>query len=235
MATDYLISNPSSRPAHSEDLRRAVGCLCEVRNPDSNRLIFLARVRNFDGRAVTVLPTGGRETPPVLYNAEYKLVLRIPDSPALVWRGLICGSTRSFWKLDHLSRCHHKEQRGNFRQPIQARATALCINALYPGAPVSSEAYYSRTCRVLDISLGGIQLQCEDLYSPGDYLAIMNLYLESSSSRPFLFTVRIRWAEQIPGQRFCRCGCSFEPMSVQEEDRLCAAILSLQREDIAAH
>ena len=88
---------------------------------------------------------------------------------------------------------------------------------------------------VLDISLGGLQLQCEDSYAPGDHLAVMNLYLDPTSSRPFLFSVQVRWASKVPNQRLYRCGCSFEPMSVQNEDRLCAAILNLQRADIAAH
>ena len=235
MATDLSIFKQPPSPPHYDDLHSAVGCLCEVRNPNSNHLIFLSRVQKFDGHALTVLPAGGREAPPVLYNTEYKLVLRIPDAPMLVWRGSICGSTRSFWKLDRLVRCHHEELRGSFRQPIQQRAKVLCVNALYPGTSTGNDTYYARMCRILDISLGGLQLQCEDLYTSGDHLAVMDLHLDPTSSRPFLFTVQVRWSAQVPDQRFCRYGCAFEPLSVQDEDRLCAAILNIQRADIATH
>lgn len=235
MATDLSMLKQPPLPPYYEDLHRAVGCLCEVRDPSSNRLIFLSRVQRFDGHAVTVVPTGVREAPPVLYNTEYKLVLRIPDVPMLVWRGSICGSTRSFWKLDRLARCHHEELRESFRQPIQQRANVLCVNALYTGATARKDVYYARMCKVLDISLGGLQLQCEDPYTPGDYLTVMDLYLDPTSSRPFLFTVRVRWSAQVPDQRLNRCGCAFEPLSTQDEDRLCAAILNIQRADIATH
>ena len=235
MAAEFSTLAQAPSPPYYDDLRKAVGCFCEVRNPNSNQLIFLSRVQRFDGNAVTVVPTGSREAPPVLYNTEYKLVLRIPNAPTLVWRGMICGSTGSFWKLDRLTRCHHEELRKSFRQTVQKRTNILCLNALYPGAPTKSEACYARMGLVLDISLGGLQLQCEDSYAPGDHLAVMNLYLDPTSSRPFLFTVQVRWTSKVPNQRLYRCGCSFEPMSVQNEDRLCAAILNLQRADIAAH
>ena len=134
-----------------------------------------------------------------------------------------------------MTRVHHEELRKGFRETVQKRTNILCLNALYPGAPTKSEACYARMGLVLDISLGGLQLQCEDSYAPGDHLAVMNLYLDPTSSRPFLFTVQVRWTSRVPNQRLYRCGCSFEPMSVQNEDRLCAAILNLQRADIAAH
>ena len=165
MAAEFSTLAQAPSPPYYDDLRSAVGCFCEVRNPNSNQLIFLSRVQRFDGNAVTVVPTGSREAPPVLYNTEYKLVLRIPNAPTLVWRGMICGSTRSFWKLDRLTRCHHEELRKSFRQTVQKRANILCLNALYPGAPTKSEACYARMGLVLDISLGGLQLQCEDSYA----------------------------------------------------------------------
>lgn len=215
----------------SVELQRAVGCLCEVRKLD-NALVFLGRISAFDGRAITVLPTGGKEAPPVIYNDTFKLVLHITGEPALSWTGKICGSTRSFWRLDHMIRCHFREQRTAFRQTVNLRANVLCINALYPDATPHADQLYARLCRVMDVSLGGIQLRGQDLYRPGDHLLLMNLWLIEGAEQPFVFTTCVRWSEQISRME-CRYGCAFERMNIRDEDRLCAAILELQRSDIA--
>lgn len=148
--------------------------------------------------------------------------------------GNICGSSRSFWKLNRLVSCHRKEQRVNFRQPVSLRANALCINALYPGSPRGKDEYFARLCKVVDVSLGGIQLRGQDVYQPGDHLLLMNLWLDQSQSQPFVFTVQVRWSAPISTVE-TRLGCSFESMSIRDEDRLCAAILELQRLDLASH
>lgn len=233
MGIELSTLSPSFEPVLYTDLQNTRGCLCEIRNPESNLLIFLGRVRSADEDSITVVPAGGREAPPTIYKAEYKLVLRIPGQQTLVWRGVVAGSSRSFWKFADLVQYHHQEQRGAFRQPVQKQARVLCINRLYPGAPMDQEVYYARLCRVLDISLGGLLLQSEDLYASGDHLAVMDLWLDEGLRRPFLFTVQVRWSSRVPNQRFCRCGCAFEAMTLREEDRLCATILNLQRKDIA--
>lgn len=222
-----------SQEASPAELREAVGHLCEVRK-SNNTLVFLGRVQGLDGSALVVCPAGGREAPPVIYNDEFKLILHIPRKSALVWVGKICGSSRSFWKLGGLFKCHRKEQRINFRQPVSLRANALCINAMYPGSPRGEETYYARLCKVVDVSLGGVQLRSQDRYRSGDHLLLTNLWLDRSQPQPFVFTVQIRWAEQISSME-SRFGCFFEPMSIRDEDRLCAAILELQRVDIASH
>lgn len=231
--TDSQKKPGESQQASSAELREAVGHLCEVRKPN-NTLVFLGRVQGLDGKALSVWPTGGREAPPVIYNDEFKLILHVPQKAALVWTGNVCGSSRSFWKLDNLVKCHRKEQRVNFRQPVSLRANALCINAIYPDSPPGEDLYYSRLCKVVDVSLGGIQLRGQDHYRPGDHLLLTNLWLDQSQPQPFVFTVQIRWAEQISSMEW-RFGCFFESMSIRDEDRLCAAILELQRMDIASH
>lgn len=215
------------------ELREALGHLCEVRRSNDNNLIFLGRVQGADSGALVVWPAGGREAPPVIYNDEFKLILHIPQKPALVCLGNVHGSSRSFWKLGNLSKCHRKEQRVNFRQPVSLRANALCINALYPDRPRGSDQYYSRLCKVVDVSLGGVQLRSQDRYRSGDHLLLTNLWLDASQSQPFVFTVQICWVQPVNTVE-SRFGCFFEPMSIRDEDRLCAAILELQRLDIAS-
>lgn len=215
------------------ELPQAVGCLCEVRRPD-NQLIFLGRVQNFDGRAVIVVPTSAREAPPVIYKDEFKLIFRIYHHVPLVWRCAVSGSTRNFWKLDCLNPYYRKEHRSTFRQPVNLRARVLCVNPLFPGGTLKNEENFAKLHKVLDVSLGGLQLEGEELFHPGDYLLVMDLFLDGSVPRPFVFIVQVRWAESV-GRRSARCGCTFLPMSAAEEDRLCAAIFKLQRQDISSH
>lgn len=229
---------PKGRDAESSkasptELREAAGHLCEVRKPEDNRLIFLGRVQGVDNGALVIWPAGGREAPPVIYNSEFKLILHIPQKSALVWLGNVQGSSRSFWKLGNLFKCHRQEQRVNFRQPISLRANALCVNALYPEKPRGADQYYARLCKVVDVSLGGVQLRSQDRYRPGDHLLLTNLWLDASQPQPFVFTVQIRWAQAVNTVEH-RYGCCFEPMSIRDEDRLCAAILELQRIDLAS-
>lgn len=215
------------------DLREAVGHLCEVRKPNDNKLVFLGRVQGTDIGALAIFPAGGREAPPVIYNDDFKLILHIPRKSTQVWLGKIHGSSRTFWKLGSLSKCHQREQRVNFRQPVSLRANALCINALYPESARGEAQYYARLCKVVDVSLGGVQLRSQDRYRPGDHLLLTNLWLDESQPQPFVFTTQICWAQPV-NKVETRFGCFFESMSIRDEDRLCAAILELQRLDLAS-
>ena len=220
---------PPTKPQHAKELRETVGHLCEVRKPN-NTLVFLGRVKSYDGASLCILPTGGRGAPPVIYNDEFKIILHVPNRPSLAWMGHITGSSPSFWMLGKLTSCHQSEQRVSFRQPVALRANLLCINALYPNGPRGKDEYFSKVCKVVDVSLGGVQLRGPDFYRPGDHLLLTNLYLDKA--RPFVFTLHVRWAAQVSPVE-AHLGCSFENMTVRDEDRLCAAILELQRQDIA--
>lgn len=236
-----MSSHPISSPIQAvmenlrllRELHQATGCLCEVRKPD-NQLVFLGRVQNFDGRAVIVVPVSAREVPPVIYKDEYKLIFRVHQHPPLTWRCVVSGSSQRFWRLDCLNPCHREEHRSNFRQPVQLWARVLCVNSLFPGKSLRGMEDRAKPCKVLDVSLGGLRLRGEELFEPGDYLLVMDLFLDSSAPRPFVFTVQVLWSESL-GRQDTRCGCSFLPMSTAEEDRLCAAIFNLQRQDIASH
>lgn len=220
---------PPAKTQTSKELLDAVGHLCEVRRPN-NTLVFLGRVKSYDGASLCILPTGGRDAPPVIYNDEFKLILHSPNHPSLAWLGRVTGSSPAFWMLGKLTSCHQSEQRVTFRQPVSLRANLLCINALYPGGPRGKDEYFSRICKVVDVSLGGVQLRGPDFYRPGDHLLLTNFCLEKD--QPFVFTLRVRWAAQVSPVE-AHLGCSFEHMTTRDEDRLCASILELQRQDIA--
>lgn len=213
-------------------LRSSVGSRCEVRGAD-NTLVFLGHIIKYEGLAITIYPIGGGEVPPVIYNTEFKVVIHTPGRPALVWMGQICGSSQYFWMLDHLELLHYSELRACFRQPVSLPAKVLCVNSLYPGLPRRLPAR-AIPCQVLDISLGGLQFRCRTGFSKGDQVFLSDLFLKGPYQPPFAFTCQIRWisswerGESLYGARFGH-------VTSQEEDRLCAAILNLQRADLTAH
>lgn len=216
------------RRAAAAELRNSVGSRCELRNHDNN-LIFLGRIHSFDGTAITIYSAAGRELPPVIFNTEFKLIIRIPGRPALVWGAQVCGSTPGFWKLDHLVRFHFSEHRSHFRQPVSIPARVTKIEN-----PLIQAETAPTDCRILDISLGGIQLKSRERFERGDWLQVSDAMLASKQPRPFSFTGQVCWADRQGGGEFL-FGVRFAPMGMGEQDRLCSAIFSLQRMDLQSH
>ncbi|BDF72449.1 hypothetical protein CE91St41_34310 [Oscillospiraceae bacterium] len=229
---DQSPMEPAAPPPPS--LGQIVGARCELRSQEDNSLVFLGRIQGFDGRAVTVYAAAGGEVPPVIYNTPFKLVIRAPGRSALVWRGKICGSARGFWKLDQLSVFHYAEHRAHFRQPVSLPARVLCINSLHGSSPRRFSPSLLQPCRVMDVSLSGVRLRCREAFVRGDWLLLTGLDLLSDGEPPFAPTCRVCWADRLQGNEFL-FGCSFSPMGLQEQDRLCAAIFTLQRRDIFSH
>lgn len=209
-----------------------------------NDLVFLGKVRDFDGKALTVVNTAGVQVPPVIYNSEWKIFIRTAlqgrKLHTTVVSGLICGSSRYLWKLDKLTRFKFDEQRSSFRQKVDAPATALCVNSIYrPGELHGNEAVKAKAkeaavpCRVVDISLGGLQMYCSERYSSGDYVLVSDAFLLPNEDA-FAFTCQIRWADRANPREFY-FGCHFTNPTEAEQDRLCHVMFELQRMDIKNH
>lgn len=221
------------------DLHRAVGSRCELRSND-NSLIFLGRIRQFDGKAITVYSATGKELPPVIFNTEFKIIIRVPGRSAQVWKGQIVGSATGFWKLDHLVRFTYAEHRSTFRQPISISAKVCRTSD--PEARRKLMTYHEEMleeekrgapldCRVLDISLGGLQLRCRERYERGEWLEVTQLRLLPGNEPAFMLVGQVCWADRAGSAEFL-FGLRFAPMRMREQDRLCSAIFALQRLDL---
>jgi len=215
----------------AELLRRSVGCLCEVRSVETNAMVLLGRIRIYDGEILTIVSASGRELRPVIYNTEYKLVLHIPGIQAASWHGQICGSSRQIWMFDQVYCFHQEEQRDTFRQPLNRPAHVLDISDGYIPHFDKPKLAASKPCRIIDVSLGGLQIESAQMFRSGDRVMILNMTL-SDGGEPFSFKATVRWVSPIE-DGLARCGCSFESLSLRDENRLCAAILQIQRNDLA--
>lgn len=192
-----------------------------------NRLIFVGKVDSYQNEAVIIRDAKGDELPPVLYNRELKLRF-FQKRNNLVLQGKVCGSTRSFWKVDRLKSVFAKEQRAFFRQRISTDCEGMCARRTAYGG-TDKDAY---PCRVLDVSAGGIlvSLSRAEAYQVGDRLAVTGVRI-TPGEYAFDFNCRVRRVgEQELG--VTRYGCQFESLSSKEQDRLLRAIFIVQREEI---
>ena len=89
----------------------------------------------------------------------------------------------------------------------------------------------SNPCLIIDVSLGGLQIESAQMFRSGDRVMILSMTL-SDGGEPFSFKATVRWVSPLE-DGLARCGCSFESLSLRDENRLCAAILQIQRNDLA--
>lgn len=217
-----------------EELKSVIGYSCEVRSMN-NVLICVGRVHSLEDESITIVANNGLEMPRTIYNTLYKISIRKPGSSALVFGGLICGSTRSFWKLDRLELYQFKENRAYFRQPVSGQAYLVCINDLYkPIGQVEEVVVQAKFCRVLDISLVGVQIWIREAsFKVGDWLLLTDLLLSPDDNRRHKFVCQVCRSIK-DGRGGLVLGCRIELMNEREQNDLCSDIFALQRKDIQA-
>lgn len=210
----------------SSKLEKSIGATCEIRSL-KNDLYFIGRITEFDGRALTIMETSGNALPPIIYNTEIKLHVYAPDGEKLIFQGHVHGNGRTIWKIGALVDLKMAERREYFRQPILAKGVVLRVNKLHTidMPPVRYEPAVS--CVLLDVSYGGVLIQCEQAYLMGDWLALMNISL-LDEELPFAFLCKVRRVETID-RITCQYGCEFVNITQAERDRLCRCIFTIQR------
>lgn len=219
-----------------DELEGAVGSNCELRGAD-NLLVLLGVLERVEPEkgAITIASYEGN-MPPVIFNTPFKLIVRPRGEKNLVFNGKICGSSKLIWKLDCLSRYFFNESRNYFRQPTDTTVYATCINTLYRPTKESLEetVQHAKLCRVMDISLQGIQLRAkEEYFKEGDWLLLSKLVLISDQNRAHNFICKV-CRSGAAGRGEFMFGCQFDFLSDQQQDTLCTDIFTLHRQDIQA-
>lgn len=195
-----------------------------------NKLTFMGKISEFDGKVMCVEDASGRDTPSVLYNSKIKLrVFKSGGIPVVVY-GFICGSSESFWKLDRLESCDVSEKREHFRHGIFTGAKLFRTDGVNAagvprtvGAPIK--------CEVEDVSAGGVLIKCRESFQEGEVLLLSELVIAQDMS-PFTFACVVRRRRSPPEELDFLYGCQFEGMNPKEEDRLLKAILIDQRNNL---
>jgi len=201
-----------------------IGKTVEVLSMD-NKLNFMGRISSYDGSVMNVEEATGHNTPSVIYNQEIKLKVFSGGTPVIVY-GYICGSTSHFWRLDRLESCNVSEKREHFRHSLftTARVVKTGADGGAIGEPLS--------CRVIDVSAGGVLIRCREEYKVGDHLAIVGLEVVPEMES-FAFNCVIKRASKDEEELDHLYGCQFEGLKSKDEDRIMKAILMAQREKLS--
>lgn len=195
------------------------GKTVEVLSMD-NKLNFMGRISSYDGKAMNVEEATGHKTPSVIYNQEIKLKVFSGGAPVIVY-GYICGSTDYFWRLDRLESCNVSEKREHFRHSLFTTAKVVKTDAYGAvGEPL--------TCRVIDVSAGGVLIRCREEYKVEERLAIVGLEVVPEMES-FAFNCVVKRAERDEEELDYLYGCQFEGLRSKDEDRIMKAILMAQR------
>lgn len=204
------------------DLR--VGMIVEVMTV-KNILTFVGRVKAFNGEVLTIKESMDGELPPVVYNQEVKLRF-FQRGKSLVLRGQICGSTEWIWRVDRLESQFGAEHRMFFRQNVDLKAQAAQVEEADPSGQTPPERV---ACRIMDVSVGGLQLSSRKPFEEGARVRITEARI-AREMEPFTFVCRVQRMRQVGGNFLC--GCKFEDLSVKEEDQLLQAIFIAQRKEL---
>lgn len=200
------------------------GMMAEVMDPD-NRLIYVGRVERVHNGGVYIQEANDDTLPMVLVNKPVK-VRFYREADNIVLNGKVCGSTMKMWKIDRLESTFVREKRGFFRQSISIDIEARCGKC--PARDRPPEEYFP--CQVLDISAGGMLINCAGVFEEGDYLIVDQVPLVPKAPS-FAFQCQVRRAGEWK-KGVSRYGCQFESLSPKEQDRLLQAIFTIQREEI---
>lgn len=204
------------------DLR--VGMIVEVLTV-RNILTFVGRVKAFNGEVLTIKESMDGELPPVVYNQEVKLRF-FQRGKSLVLRGQICGSTEWIWRVDRLESQFGAEHRMFFRQNVDLKAQVAQVEEADPSGQTPPERV---ACRIMDVSVGGLQLSSRKPFEEGTRVRITEARI-AKEMEPFTFVCRVQRMRQVGGNFLC--GCKFEDLSVKEEDQLLQAIFIAQRKEL---
>ena len=200
-----------------EELLRLTGCLCEVLN-EENRLLFVGRLQRYDQRErMLCVEVRKRESTPrgVLYHAPVGVRLR-ERGEVILFRGLVERNASDFWRIAIQDVIATPERRENFRQPVNGAGTL--VDGQGRRLP----------CRLVDVSLGGVQIRCSAGYQEGEELALTFQLLEGGPQHQVLCVVRR--TVDAPGEHgMFGYGCSFRRLRPWQEDQLCRDIFALQK------
>lgn len=215
---------PGKEPKSEEKLYIEDGMRLEVLRSEDD-VAFMGRVKNFEGRTLTLVNDEGGDVPYVVYGTEIKLRGVWTGVGLVTYHGTVFGSTAESWMLGELSDWYGWERRSFYRQEVSVEARVL--RTYRASAASALELDVKVACRLLDVSACGVLLACSKaVFMEGDRLHVTNARL-LEGEEPFSFFCTVLRKEKA---RFNNLyGCRFEGLSVREQDRLARVVFRLQQ------
>ena len=198
----------------------------EVLNEDG-KFVFLGKVTDIDSDFIKIENSKGDSTPPAFYGAVVKLRGFLPGMRPINAQAQICGTAPDFWKLDHIQGMYTQENRASFRQRVSIDTMLIPANSIFGGS--STQPSTPLPCRILDISVGGVQISCREKLQEGDWLFLPEVSVVDDFP-PFSFTCVVRRrGENSTGFLY---GCQIDGLTPKEQEQLLRAIFAAQRLDL---
>lgn len=198
----------------------AVGAKVEVFD-GGPEVLFVGVVEDSGPGHVQVASAKGDEVPAVIFGSSVQLRSSLPGGKKQLVTGVIAGSSSYFWRLEELEGRIFQDNRRAYRQNISVTAKVLRTRErLADAAP----------CHVVNISEGGAQFTCEQIFSREEEICLMDLRL-TEGGVPFSPIARILRVEhsEVPHKPHVY-GCQFINMKSREQERLVEEIFVVQNE-----
>ena len=211
-------------PAPEEKLYIEDGMRLEVLRSE-NEVDFVGRVKDFEGRTLSLVNDNGGEVPYAIYGSEVKLRGVWTGIGLVTYHGTVFGSTPEMWKIGELAEWYGWERRSFYRQDISVEARVLRTYRAH--AASAHDLDVKVACRLLDVSASGSLIACSKaVFMEGDRLHVTNAKI-LPEEEPFSFYCTVLRVEKA---RFNNIyGCRFDGLSVREQDRLARAVFRLQQ------
>lgn len=196
---------------------------------EEGKLVFLGKVTDIDPDFIKIVNSKGDTTPPAFYGSSVKLRGFLPGMRPINAQGKVCGTAPDFWKLDQIQGMYTHENRANFRQRVSIDTILLPANGIFGSTLKLHQNNHPIPCRLLDISVGGVQISCREKLQEDDWIFLPEVPLVEDYP-PFSFTCVIRRrSENSTGYLY---GCQIDGLTPKEQEKLLRAIFAVQRLDL---
>ena len=211
-------------PKPEEKLYIEDGMRLEVLRSEDD-VAFMGRVKDFEGRTLTLVNDEGGDVPYVVYGTELKLRGVWTGVGLVTYHGTVFGSTADSWMIGELSDWYDWERRSFYRQDVSVEARVL--RTYRSNAASAYDLDVKVACRLLDVSASGVLLACSKaVFRVGDRIHVTNAKIvEGEESFSFYCTILRKEKARFNNLY----GCRFEGLSIREQDRLARAVFRLQQ------
>lgn len=209
-----------------------IGMRLEVLD-EHNRLKFVGMVVDLDNDMIKITDIGTQDVPPMVHGTEIRLRGFAPGMRLLNGIGYISGTTADYWRLERLTFTQTVDMRSSYRHRLNADAEVMLANDIFGSENTESNRSTEKfPCRVLNVSMGGLQFSCREKFEVKDYVLVRGLQItpEIEDSMKFTFTCRIlRVSEILVGYTY---GCELVGLEAKEQEELTHTIFQAQRMEL---
>lgn len=199
------------------DLELYSGMRVEVTAPDG-RLLFVAKLLGLRGDQGELHPY----SEPAVSQESEPLPVKIRgysdhDRKAVCMEGVITRTPRDTWAVEELTVSRISNDRAFFRLETNINATATMFSGLSIG---------EKSCKLLNISIGGACIASEHRYHEGDkFLLKVRLLEDRPESAMYSQVVRV-----IERKGRYEYGCRFLELTEDDQERITQNIFTVQRQ-----